>query len=56
MNWRTQEILERVKDEVSDPGVFSDDQIARLQALVNGFAEALARESACIASRINHSR
>lgn len=56
MNWQTEDIIARVKDEINDEGVFSPDQIAALLAMITGISEAMEKESGCISSGINHVR
>lgn len=47
MNHQTEKILADAKKGVADQGVFTDDQIALLQKLIDKLGEAIAKEALC---------
>jgi len=54
MNHQTQDILKEAKRAIQDQGVFSEDQITALEKFTDLIADAIAKESLCIGSGINH--
>lgn len=47
MNWQTQDILKAAEEVISDEGIFSPDQIAKLSVMIDLIGKAIARESDC---------
>lgn len=47
MNWKTEEILNTAKLDISDEGVFSEDQIGKLVQLIDSVKRAIDCESRC---------
>ena len=54
MNWQTEKILERAREEIRDEGVFTPDQINALERMIDRISEAMDKESSCISAAINH--
>lgn len=55
MNWQTKEIIDETKEAINDEAVFSPDQISLLMRLIQGFEQALEKESRCLESGISFS-
>lgn len=47
MNWQTKAILNELKKSINDESVFSPDQIAVLQLMIDSISSAIEKESHC---------
>lgn len=54
MNWQTEELFKRARQSINDEGVFSPDQILKLEDMIDLIKAAISKESDCIGSSINH--
>lgn len=50
MNWQTEEIFDKARQQIADSGVFSEDQIVALQLMIDSIEKAVEKESTCVSS------